>query len=177
MPKYQMEPDKTIEVTFTDDLLAGDFEGFENELKGIKANLTGTIGDHTFQDFIELQTATFSNVTKVGKAAFDNCRGLSNIALPNVKEIEEYTFSNCKALLQMELPNLEKMDVTSFRGCENLEIIYLNSIDMITISENIRIFEGCGRLKSIRLGAGKDEIAHTIAGLLGRDIEILVNWW
>ena len=175
MPKYQMEPNKTIEITFTDDLKAGDFEGFENELTKIEANLTNVIDDYTFQNFIELQTAIFNNVTEIRKAAFRDCFKLSNLTLPKIKYLGEYAFHNCKSLQVMELPTLEKMDVTSFCGCENLEIIFLNSIDGISISNDIRIFKGCRNLKSIRLGKGKDEIANTIAGLLERDIEIVVN--
>ena len=89
-----------------------------------------------------------NTVVSIGKSAFWNSLGITNIDIPNsVKIIEEYAFSSCSNLTTVNLGNsLESIGDDCFAYCENLSSIILpNSVN--SLGKNT--FYRCHELTSV----------------------------
>ena len=119
--------------------------------------------------FDELQY--FTNLTLIGRYAFNSCSGLTSITIPNsVTSIDERAFYGCSALTSITIPNsVTSIGDAAFWGCTGLTSITIpNSVTSIgnfafrdcsgltsviigdsVISIGDRAFSGCSGLTSI----------------------------
>ena len=96
-------------------------------------------------------------VTSIGKEAFSNCTGLTEITIPDsVTSIEDYAFSNCTSLTEITIPDsVTSIGECVFSGCTGLT--------EITISDSVKYigeeaFKDCTNLKSITFLGSKTGI-------------------
>lgn len=144
------------ESASSDDVLAGEFIWYENaEGKKILAGYYSPAGlkieganDDLYElvlptretsyeimaNFVhyenKLANVTIPNcVTKIGSAAFQNCKGLESISLPaSVTEIGDYAFQGCNALVTIEIPStVTTLGAEAFDDCRNLQKVYISS--------------------------------------------------
>ena len=112
-----------------------------------------------------------AGVTKIGKYAFGNCKGLTSITIPNtVTEIGPNTFMSCSALTSVEIPNtVTVIGNGAFRECSALTSIVIpegvtkiesgtfydcSSLTSVTIPDTVTeieyyAFEGCTSLNPL----------------------------
>ena len=102
----------------------------------------------SFEGVLELP----DTVKSIGRAAFYNCTGLTDINIPEgVTEIGDYTFYKCAGLTAIDLPeSIDTIGSYAFYGLEDLE--------SITIPENVttigaHAFEDCMGLIAINYNA------------------------
>ena len=148
------------------------FEGSKLTAISLPENVT-EINAETFKNAANLKTVEFgSNVSKIGKSAFEGTTALTEISLPDtLRDISAYAFKNTglvtvnigngvvrigtetfadnKALKEVVLgENLEKLGEGSFMNCASLAKINLpanvNDFD-------VTAFKGCKALKKIAI--------------------------
>ena len=75
-------------------------------------------------------------VTSIGKEAFSNCTGLTEITIPDsVTSIEDYAFSNCTSLTEITIPDsVTSIESGTFSGC--------TSLTEITLPDSVTDIEG-----------------------------------
>ena len=75
-------------------------------------------------------------VTSIGKEAFFNCTGLTEITIPDsVTSIEDYAFSNCTSLTEITIPDsVTSIESGTFSGC--------TSLTEITLPDSVTDIEG-----------------------------------
>ena len=75
-------------------------------------------------------------VTSIGKEAFFNCTGLTEITIPDsVTSIEDYAFSNCTSLTEITIPDsVTSIESGTFFGC--------TSLTEITLPDSVTDIEG-----------------------------------
>ncbi len=68
------------------------------------------------------------SVTHIGRAAFSNCKNLTNVTIPNsVTRIESYAFSDCESLTSVTIPDsVINIENKAFYDCESLKNIQVN---------------------------------------------------
>ena len=96
-------------------------------------------------------------VTSIGKEAFFNCTGLTEITIPDsVTSIEDYAFSNCTSLTEITIPDsVTSIGECVFSGCTGLtEITIPDSVKYI----GEEAFKDCTNLKSITFLGSKTGI-------------------
>ena len=96
-------------------------------------------------------------VTSIGKEAFSNCTGLTEITIPDsVTSIEDYAFSNCTSLTEITIPDsVTSIGRRAFSGCTGLtEITIPDSVTSI----GGRAFSGCTSLTEITIPDGVTSI-------------------
>ena len=89
-----------------------------------------------------------AGVTKIGKYAFSNCKGLTSITIPNtVTEIGNTTFMNCSALTSVTIPEgVTSIEGNVFTGCSALTSVTIPD----TVTEiKYYAFEGCTSLNPL----------------------------
>ena len=99
---------------------------------------------------------------RIGKSAFYNCKGITEITLPeSVFEICDFAFYGCESLTKINLNCVEKMAQAAFQGCSQLqEVVFSNSI--ITIPYHA--FAGCDNYKEITLPQSIKSIQYNAFG-------------
>lgn len=104
-----------------------------------------------------------TDITTIGKCAFEDCQKLTSITIPaNVSTISSYAFKNCYGLKSVIIEG----DITSigsgcFNGCEKLESINIpNSVNYI----GGEAFSGCSSLKYINIPQLSTIYEYTFAG-------------
>ena len=89
-------------------------------------------------------------VTKIGREAFDNCRGLTLVTIPDsVTTIDEFAFFNCSGLTSVTIPDsVTSIDYDAFSYCLELKTIYTDCGNMERLRSlndnftNVEIIEG-----------------------------------
>ena len=110
------------------------------------------VPDNIFRDCKNLQQVNLSNMTEIGKWAFNNC-ALTEITIPaSVTIIQEEAFKDCSALktLKFEAGTSEKELVLKeevFFGCGNMDLANNGVLPSRIISIANRTFQGCGITK------------------------------
>ena len=110
------------------------------------------VPDNIFQNCKNLQKVDFSNMTEIGKWAFNNC-ALTEITIPaSVTIIREEAFKNCSALktLKFEAGTSEKelvLKEEAFFGCGIMDLANNGVLPSRIISIANRTFQGCGITK------------------------------
>lgn len=126
-----------------------------SEIKTVTINDGVTsIGKAAFYDCRQLTNITISSsVTSIEDDAFRYCESLGGITLPSsVKEIGNSVFYWCESLSSITIPNgVQTIGDYMFDSCESLRSVTLpNSITYIGESA----FRGCEALKSIKIPDG-----------------------
>ena len=109
----------------------------------------GGIGDYAFSDCSSLITATFGDsIASIGASAFYGCSKLSEIVIPDaVTAIGSSVFRNCTSLETVKVGNGTKsIDSYAFRGCSALSSITLGD-SVATIGSYA--FTSCSSLPEI----------------------------
>lgn len=110
------------------------------------------VPDNIFRDCKNLQQVNLSNMTEIGKWAFNNC-ALTEITIPaSVTIIQEEAFKDCSALktLKFEAGTSEKelvLKEEAFFGCGNMDFANNGVLPSRIISIANRTFQGCGITK------------------------------
>ena len=110
------------------------------------------VPDNIFRDCKNLQQVNLSNMTEIGKWAFNNC-ALTEITIPaSVTIIQEEAFKDCSALktLKFEAGTSEKelvLKEEAFFGCGNMDLPNNGVLPSRIISIANRTFQGCGITK------------------------------
>lgn len=130
-------------------------KGSLNSLNLSKATFTETgkiVPVSIFQNCKNLQHVDLSNMTEIGKWAFNNC-ALTEITIPaSVTIIREEAFKNCSALttLKFEAGTSEKelvLKELAFFGCGNMNLADDGVLPSRIISIADHTFEKCGITK------------------------------
>lgn len=137
--------------------MAGSTEG-TGSLKSLnlsEATFTATgkkVPEKIFQDCKNLQQVDLSNMTEIGKWAFNNC-ALTALSIPaSVTIIRTQAFMNCSALKTLEFVagTTEKelvLETEAFFGCVNMDLANGGVLPSRIISIAARTFQGCGITK------------------------------
>lgn len=110
------------------------------------------VPESIFQNCKNLQHVDLSNMTEIGKWAFNNC-ALTEITIPaSVTIIREEAFKNCSALttLKFEAGTSEKelvLKEEAFFGCGNMDLANNGVLPSRIISIANRTFQECGITK------------------------------
>ena len=130
-------------------------KGSLNSLNLSKATFTKTgkrVPDNIFQNCKNLQHVDLSNMTEIGKWAFNSC-ALTEITIPaSVTIIHEEAFKNCSTLntLKFEAGTSEKelvLKEEAFFGCGNMDLANNGVLPSRIISIANRTFQECGITK------------------------------
>lgn len=94
-----------------------------------------------------------TNISGIGRGAFNNCTNLSSLQLPineNYTEIESYIFEGCTSLKEVIIPNnITRIWTGSFYGCTALERVVLpNNLDYPTGISSLA-FGRCPNIKEV----------------------------
>lgn len=137
--------------------MAGREEG-KGSLKSLnlsEATFTKTgkkVPENIFQNCKNLQHVDLSNMTEIGKEAFENC-ALTDISIPaSVTKICAHAFRHCSALKTLEFvagtPEKELvLETEAFFGCGNMDLANNGVLPSRIISIAARTFQECGITK------------------------------
>ena len=141
-------------------------------IKTIKVDNNGGIGDYAFRNCSSLVTATLGDsiesigasafygcsklseivipdaVTTIGSRVFENCKSLETVKIGNgTKSINSDAFSDCSALSSITLgDSVATIEFSAFGGCSSLpEIVIPQSVTKI----NSYVFDGCTALADV----------------------------
>lgn len=131
------------------------------------------IGSNACIGLNNLETLTFfGDETNLSAFAFADCSSLESVSLPGgLGMLSEGTLFGCSSLKHVMLPTvLTIIGANAFSGCGFLEDVNFESIEKI--EDNA--FQGCKKLKTVKLGNKATEIADgAFAGCLNiREIEL-----
>ena len=123
----------------------------------IPSNVT-TIGKAAFESTNLTSVSIPSNVTRIGEAVFKNCSNLTSVSIPNsVTSIDYEAFANCSKLTSVSIPS----SVTNI-GSSAFESTGLTSVTIPGNEENGttigNAFYQCGNLTTVTLGNGGGSI-------------------
>ena len=110
------------------------------------------VPESIFQNCKNLQHVDLSNMTEIGKWAFNNC-ALTALSIPtSVTKICAQAFMNCSALKTLEFVagTTEKelvLETEAFFGCVNMDLANGGVLPSRIISIAARTFQGCGITK------------------------------
>lgn len=108
--------------------------------------------DNIFQNCKNLQHVDLSNMTEIGKGAFEKC-ALTDISIPaSVTKICAHAFRYCSALKTLEFvagtPEKELvLETEAFLGCGNMDLANNGVLPSRIISIAARTFQECGITK------------------------------
>lgn len=132
--------------------MAGSTEG-TGSLKSLnlsEATFTATgkkVPDNIFQNCKNLQQVDLSNMTEIGKLAFNNC-ALTALTIPaSVTIIHDQAFMNCSALKTLEFVAGTQdlvLETEAFIGCVNMDLANDGVLSSRIISIAGRTFQSCG---------------------------------
>lgn len=132
--------------------MAGSTEG-TGSLKSLnlsEATFTATgkkVPDNIFQNCKNLQQVDLSNMTEIGKLAFNNC-ALTALTIPaSVTIIHDQAFMNCSALKTLEFVAGTQdlvLETEAFIGCVNMDLANDGVLPSRIISIAGRTFQSCG---------------------------------
>nr|WP_297057049.1 leucine-rich repeat domain-containing protein [Prevotella sp.] len=110
------------------------------------------VPESIFQNCKNLQHVDLSNMTEIGKGAFENC-ALTDISIPaSVTKICAHAFRCCSALKTLEFvagtPEKELvLETEAFFGCGNMDLANKGVLPSRIISIAARTFQECGITK------------------------------
>lgn len=92
-----------------------------------------------------------SSVKKIGRSAFQDCKGLTNIEFPsNVTEIGAYAFDECTGLTNLVIPShIKSVGNNAFSYCHNLTNVEIQVPTEVKFGSYT--FSHCRNLKSINI--------------------------
>ncbi len=96
-------------------------------LKTINIPLATTISNFAFVN-TDLEKIDLSNITKVGKYAFQNSKSLKLANFPKATVVDTEAFSKCQSLVAIGLPKAMTVGSSCFIGCDKLKALWLPAI-------------------------------------------------
>ena len=105
---------------------------------GDGSNASASIDQNTVGTITIPQLANDMTVTGIGKYAFYNCSGMTNVVIPNsVKYIGEYSFTNCSNLESVTIPSsVTSIGVAAFLSCPSVTNISVDTSNPVYDSRN-----------------------------------------
>ena len=143
------------DISLLQEMAGKEGKGSLKSLNLSEATFTETgkiVPESIFQNCKNLQHVDLSNMTEIGKWAFNNC-ALTEITIPaSVTIIREEAFKNCSALttLKFEAGTSEKelvLKEEAFFGCGNMDLANNGVLPSRIISIANRTFQECGITK------------------------------
>ena len=131
------------------------FANYVNELDNISSGGGSGEEDTTLSKLLDrtiTEVVIPSDVTKIGKYAFSECRSLNKATLPNtVTLIDNYAFQYCQNLETINLPNtIISLGVGCFMQCAALKIA-------LDLSNLTRLYEAtffnCREITNVNIGS------------------------
>lgn len=115
-----------------------------------------------------------SGVTVIGKSAFEDYDGLTQVTIPaGVEVIGPAAFYGCGGLTDVAIPaGVEAIGAYAFYGCSGLADVVIPA-SVTNIGE--RAFVACGRLKAISVEAGNEVYSSRNGMLLNKDGKTLIQ--
>ena len=128
----------------------------ENEATVTKGKTYG--GRKIIPSNITLNGRTYE-VTRIGRAAFQNCDEVTSVSMPNtIKYIEEYAFCGCEGLTDISISkNLISIGDYGLSFCSSLTTVNLPN-SLTTIGEET--FKYCSGLQTITIPNGVTSIGN-----------------
>ena len=115
------------------------------EIEGI----SGGGGDELFNTLVDrsISGKVLFNGTKVGRAVFSWCTGITEVEIPNATEVGLSAFQGCSAIRKVNAPNLTRpQDGPNngyyFDGCTNLEEFNAPNLQVV----GYQMFNGCNKI-------------------------------
>lgn len=120
-------------------------------------------GYNKYSGIVNIPQKTENNmsVIAIGKKAFYECTGLTNVSIPNlVNYIYDYSFYGCTGLESIKIPNeVSEIGNYAFAGCTGLTSINIpNRVSLICS----HAFEGCTGLKSVIIANVEAPLSNNI---------------
>ena len=147
------------DISLLQEMAGKEGKGSLNSLNLSKATFTTTdqihkedkrVPDNIFQNCKNLQHVDLSNMTEIGKWAFNNC-ALTEITIPaSVTIIQEEAFRDCSALESLTfVPGTTELVLKelAFFGCGNMNLADGGVLPSRIISIADHTFQGCGITK------------------------------
>lgn len=133
------------------------------------------IGRLAFRDCVGLTEIILpTSVTYIGSYAFDGCTSLSKITMPGVKSIRDAAFQNT-AIAEITLPeSLTQMFNSVFMYCKNLKIIQIPST-LVNLGTNSP-FIGCTALTEINVSEDNPNYKSINGALYSKDGKTLIAY-
>ncbi len=127
----------------------------EPDSKGLKEYSSQVQGTVTIPSTVTLGDRTY-NVCGIGKNAFNNYSGITQIILPDcIETINATAFQGCSSLTSFNLPaSLTYIGNDAFKGCTGLQ-----SVDIPGGVSSVKGFENCTALSEVRMGNGVQYIS------------------
>ena len=115
-------------------------------IKTIKVDNDGIVGNYAFNGCTSLNSATISNNGYIGERAFSGCTTLASVEISNNGNVGIYAFNGCTSLSSATISNNGGIGGNAFRNCSSLVTATLgDSIASIGASA----FYGCSKLSEI----------------------------
>ncbi|MBP3408733.1 MAG: leucine-rich repeat protein [Bacteroidaceae bacterium] len=120
-------------------------------IKTIKVDNDGIVGNYAFNGCTSLNSATISNNGYIGESAFSDCSSLVTATLgDSIASIGASAFYGCSKLSGIVIPDaVTRIGSKVFENCKSLETVKVGNG---TKSINSYAFSGCSALSSITLG-------------------------
>ena len=114
------------------------------------------IGENAFQNCTSLETFDFSNIDKIARSAFLNCKSLKKVVISDFGKnqigigLNPYCFAGCTSLDSVVIGSsgCQSLYMCAFEGCDNLKSIIINAESVPKINDlyyspyNGLIYEG-----------------------------------
>ena len=125
-------------------------------IKTIKVDNDGIVGNYAFNGCTSLNSATISNNGSVGDYAFNGCTSLATATISNNGGIGDYAFSDCSSLITATLgDSIASIGASAFYGCSKLsEIVIPDAVTAI----GQETFKNCTSLETVKVGNGTKSI-------------------
>lgn len=111
------------------------------------------IEDSTFFGCTSLKSISVDNgsaITKIGNAAFVNCKSMNKFNFTNTVSIGNNAFKGCTSLESVSAPKIKTLGENAFFDCSSItQVDLLNATELTTI-ENAT-FSGCTSLNRVKL--------------------------
>lgn len=123
-------------------------------------NTVEVIAGDAFKDCENLKQVKFqsnSQLTEIGKSAFENCSSLKSITIPSsVEKMGDYCFMGCRLeeVSFQENSNLRQMGMACFAECSHLKEINLPDVNKISAE----CFAECESLESFNIPSSVEQI-------------------
>jgi hypothetical protein len=91
-----------------------------------------TIGRYAFWNCTGLTEVSFPEVTSIRIGAFDYCAGLKTVSFLKVETIEQHAFGSCRGLKTVSFPKVETIEQNAFSGCTGLTTLSETDFPKVT---------------------------------------------
>ena len=126
----------------------------EGTVENIKLTNVTRIGRYAFDSCSGLNSASFPNATSIGQSAFYSCSNLTEASFPNATSIGIYAFQNCRGLTEVSFPNATSIGGSAFYSCSNLTSVSIPNATSI----GEEAFKNCSNLTTIYVGTNTSTV-------------------